>query len=317
MRRILALLAVVVCTVSMLNAQKRISRAEYIEMYKDFAIKQMVEKGIPASITLAQGCLESADGNSMLAREGNNHFGIKCHGWQGETLNKDDDAKNECFRKYENAEQSFIDHSDFLRFRDRYSALFNLEPTDYKGWAYGLKKAGYATAADYAARLIKIIEENELYKYDILSADKAAEMPPTPDEASASYAFNPKEDSPLYKISLYREVLEQNGVAYIIANERDTYRYLAGEYNLFKKELLFFNDLNKDTELHAGTRVYLERKKRESARHLDKHVVEEGETMYDISQRYAVQLKYLYKYNNMKPGSEPEAGTILLLRNPK
>lgn len=294
----------------------RMTRSQYIEKYKDLAIEQMVEYGIPASITLAQGCLESADGNSTLARQANNHFGIKCHNnWTGATIKHTDDAPNECFRKYATPEDSFRDHSDFLRYRDRYSSLFALERTDYKGWAYGLKAAGYATSSGYAASLIKIIEDNGLAKYDILTEQTAAELPPTPEEAAASIKINPPKSSPFYTISLFREVREQNGVAYVVANGMENYKSLAKEYNLFHKELLRFNDLKHDSTIPSGTIIYLEKKKKESARHLDKHVVEEGETMYELSQRYAVQLKYLYKYNHMKQGQEPAPGSIINLRN--
>ena len=304
--------------ISFLYAQStRQSRKEYIEKYKDAAIRQMVETGIPASITLAQGCLESGDGNSRLAVKGNNHFGIKCHGWKGKTIHEDDDAKGECFRKYSNAEESYRDHGDFLRYSRRYASLFDLDRTDYKGWAYGLKAAGYATAPDYAKRLIKIIEENNLAQYDKLNENLAKEIPPTPTQSSASFVLKPESGSPLYRISLDREVREQNGVAFIIANGMDTYGSLAKEYKLFRRELLKFNDLKRDCKIPQGTVVYLEKKKKESAKYLDKHVVEEGETLYSLSQKYAVQIKYLYKYNNMKPGQEPNPGDILILRAPK
>ncbi len=292
----------------------RMSRSEYIAKFKDTAIKQMIETGIPASITLAQGCLESGDGNSRLAREGNNHFGIKCHGWKGKKIYEDDDRKGECFRKYGNAAESYKDHGDFLRYSRRYASLFDLERTDYKGWAYGLKAAGYATAPDYAKRLIKIIEDNDLARYDILTETQAGDLPPTPTQSAASFVLKPRSDSHLYWISLDREVREQNGVAFIIANGRDTYRSLAKDYNLFGRELMIFNDVKRNSKIPAGTVVYLEKKKKESARYLDKHVVEEGETMYSISQKYAVQLRYLYKYNDMSRGQEPEPGEMIYLR---
>ena len=294
---------------------ERLTRAQYIEAYKGIAIEQMIEKGIPASITLAQACLESADGNSTLAVEANNHFGIKCHAhWKGETIAHDAESGKECFRKYGDAKESFSDHSDFLRYSDRYSFLFEIDRTDYKGWAYGLKKAGYATDPAYPAKLIKIIEENDLGRFDVLEDSVEVEVPPTPIQAAASVEIRPGSTARLYKIAIYREVFEQNGVPYIIATNKDSYGFLAGEYNLFKGELLRFNDLDRDEPLQAGTRVYLEKKKRSSARHLDKHVVEEGETMYGLSQRYAIQLKYLYQYNNMRRGEEPAPGTVLLLR---
>ncbi len=155
-------------------AEQLITRKEYIETYKDEAVREMLVNGIPASITLAQGILESDNGNSALARYANNHFGIKCHaGWNGPSFYQDDDAKDECFRKYYSAYRSYKDHSEFLRTRTRYASLFSLKPTDYKGWARGLKKAGYATNPKYADLLIKLIEENDLAQYD-----KVRKMPP-------------------------------------------------------------------------------------------------------------------------------------------
>ncbi len=144
------------------------SREDYIKTYSDLAMKEMARVGIPASITLAQGCLESDNGNSTLATKGNNHFGIKCHDWTGKKIYHDDDAKNECFRSYDSPYESYMDHSQFLTTRDRYAELFELKPHDYRGWAKGLKNAGYATASNYATLLIKIIEDNELYRFDLL-----------------------------------------------------------------------------------------------------------------------------------------------------
>ena len=151
-----------------------LSREQYIDKYKDIAIRQMHKTKIPASIILAQACLESSDGNSALARKANNHFGIKCHdGWKGKKFKQDDDERNECFRKYEKAVDSFTDHSNFLRSRTRYASLFDLPISDYKGWAHGLKAAGYATNPKYAQLLINIIEEYELYKYDSAGSPKS------------------------------------------------------------------------------------------------------------------------------------------------
>ncbi len=155
-------------------AMAQAPQEQYIKKWAPTAVKEMYRSGVPASITLAQGLLESRWGQSALAAEGNNHFGIKCHNdWKGKTMKVDDDAKGECFRVYDSAEESFQDHSDFLRYRDRYKFLFDLKPTDYKGWAYGLKKAGYATAPTYAESLIKYIEKYKLYEYDTLTAAEA------------------------------------------------------------------------------------------------------------------------------------------------
>ncbi len=315
MKRILTLVAMLVLLAGTAAAQKQ-TRAAYIARYADIAVREMKATGIPASITLAQGCLESGDGNSTLATQANNHFGIKCHGWKGKTVRHTDDAPDECFRSYDSAEASFRDHSDFLRYRDRYATLFNLEPTDYKGWAYGLQKAGYATAQTYAASLIRIIEDYELYLYDQLDESAREALPPTPSEAEFSIKLK-QLPGYVYQIPLNRELRTTNGVTYIVALEGDTYAQLAREYNLFKRELLRFNDLKREAPIHAGERVYINAKKNESAPHLDKHVVEAGETLRDLSQRYAVKLKKLYRYNAMEPGTEPEPGTILNLRKPR
>lgn len=317
MKRFLTVLGMLLLATAMVWGQK-LTRTEYIEKYAETAVREMKATGIPASITLAQGCLESGNGNSTLATKANNHFGIKCHkNWKGKTIRHDDDEKNECFRSYRNADESFRDHSDFLRYSDRYAALFNLELTDYKGWAYGLQKAGYATAKTYAESLIRIIEENELYRYDKLDRKAREELPPTPMEAEFSTAFKPYPGHKLYTASLGREIRTTNGVAWIIARDGDTYAGLAKEFNLFRSEILRFNDRSRNTALQPGEVVYVEAKKRESAKNLDKHVVEEGETMRGLAQRYAVKMKKLYQYNAMRPGTEPEPGTILNLRKPR
>jgi len=311
------LLLSILALASLPASGQKMSRAEYIARYAGTAVREMKSTGIPASITLAQACLESGDGNSTLATVANNHFGIKCHGWTGASVRHTDDAPDECFRSYGSADESFRDHSDFLRYRDRYAPLFSLEPTDYRGWAYGLQQAGYATAQTYAESLIRIIEENELYRYDYLDEEALEALPPTPMEAEASLAFKPLPGHKLYTASLTRELRTTNGVAYIIAAEGDSYAQLAREYNLFRKEILRFNDLTRPQPLRAGETVYLEAKKNESARHLDKHVVEEGETLRGLAQRYAVKLKKICQYNHLMPDDIPEPGTILNLRKPR
>ncbi|MBR5735586.1 MAG: glucosaminidase domain-containing protein [Bacteroidales bacterium] len=288
-------------------------RTDYILKYKDAAIAQMHSSGIPASITLAQACLESGFGTSALATQGNNHFGIKCHDYTGRKMYVDDDIKNDCFRVYDKPEDSFQDHSDFLRYRSRYSFLFDLDPTDYKGWAYGLKAAGYATDPQYATRLIDIIERYGLLQYD--AAVLPEELPVTPVVAKMPEQVELKENSPLYKISLLREILKRNNVIYVIANGYETFSSIAREFNLFTWEILRFNDEKRDRMLQDGEIVYIEAKKKQADRYLDKHVVEEGETMHELSQEYAVKLKYLYKYNpGLAAGREPEPGSIINLR---
>lgn len=297
-----------------LCAQQRMTREQYIAKYKDMAIRQMEESGIPASITLAQGCLESGDGNSTLAREANNHFGIKCHDWDGESVYQDDDRKGECFRKYSSPEESFRDHSEFLLSRSRYAALFSLEPTDYKGWAYGLKAAGYATAKDYAQRLIEIIEENGLSQYDIVENAGETELAVSQAEPDESAGHEPQSKVSDYKVYLQRQFHRQNGVKYIVANGYDTFRSLAKDYRLFKTELMRFNDVRRDRAIPAGEIIYLEPKKDEYRDADGTHISEEGETMYGLSQKYAIRLKSLYKLNGMDSKQEIEAGMTIRLR---
>lgn len=335
--RIVSITAILLL-VSLSAAQGGDVRQRYIDRYKDIAIQQMREKGVPASITLAQGCLESGNGLSTLATQGNNHFGIKCHNWTGETIYHDDDEAGECFRRYETAEESFRDHSDFLRYRDRYAFLFELDPTDYKGWAKGLKEAGYATDPNYAAKLIDIIEAYNLTQYDLDVAEQATEAAPDDEKDDAASDATPAASLPpspakleesrpadpvRYKnfsvgdVTIGYNVLEKHGICYIIANGSDTYSSIAREFNLFKREILAFNEEKADRTVETGTVVYLQAKRKQSDVNLAKHVVEKGETMKELSQRFAVRLKYLYKYNNINPGSEPAPGSMINLRKPE
>ena len=301
-------------------SQQQQTREEYIEKYKDAAIQSMKTHGIPASITLAQGCLESADGNSDLAVRANNHFGIKCHNdWKGPTYyKKGDDRGRSCYRKYRNPFESFKDHSDFLRYGQRYAFLFDLQITDYKGWSHGLKKAGYATDPQYAQKLIKIIEDYRLYRFDqeiYAKAEKKPDLlPPSPSQLQQVMELNPAKNSLLYKYSRNRVIYKRNGVPYILAGDLDTYKSIADEYNLFTGELLRFNDLKKPVDLAPGTVVYLQRKKAKAQRHMEIHIAVEGDTYYDISQKYAVRLKKLFKYNGYKDGDILHVGDEIFLR---
>lgn len=267
-------------------------RKAYIQKYKNIAIREMQEYGIPASITLAQGILESADGTSELAVEGNNHFGIKCHSdWNGERMYHDDDEDNECFRVYEHAEASFRDHSLFLKQKSRYAALFRLDPYDYEGWAKGLKDAGYATNSRYPELLIGIIENNELHKYD--------HMEYTP-------------DGNLVASSGHQVRIHPSGLEYVIAEQGDNWNHLSLEVDVTIDRLLRYNDLTWDTELKPGMTIFLERKYRRG--YVDQHRAEPGETMYSISQRFGIRLDRLYKRNRMLPGQEPAVGELIVLR---
>lgn len=309
MNRILVALLVALIGIHVSTfAQKRISREEYIGMYSHIAVNNMKQYGVPASITLAQAMLESDNGNSTLAVKANNHFGIKCHkDWTGATIYHDDDRKGECFRKYKNPEQSFNDHSLFLRGGKRYAFLFDLTPTDYKAWAHGLKKAGYATNPKYAELLIKIIEDNELYRFDqgIAVAIKPPKTVVT--------------DWDNYEIDLYktRPVFTRNRVKYIVAKDGDTFESLARELDLMPWQLYRYNDLTRDSVIRPGQELYIQPKRRKADRSNPVHTVEQGETMYKISQMYGVKLKSLYQKNRMKPGDEPEDGQLIYLRKRK
>jgi LysM repeat protein len=291
---------------------KKLTRGEYIQEYKDIAVQEMAEFGIPASITLAQGVLESGNVNRRLATEANNHFGIKCHkGWEGPSIKMDDDAKDECFRKYDHAIESYKDHSFFLSQRGRYAFLFDLEITDYKGWARGLKQAGYATNPKYADLLIKIIEENDLHKYDLYGGDYVA-VNKYPDEI-------PKGKNREYEAfgvgSNERKIFLNNDRKFIYARKGDDFYKIADDFNIYNYQLWKYNDLNKEDHLQEGQMIYLEKKKNKGE--TDFHTVKAGETMYSISQDYGIKLKQLYKKNRMKKGSKPRTGQVLWLTNKK
>ena len=289
---------------------------EYIRKYSDLAVSEMRRTGVPASITLAQGILESNSGQSKLAVKGNNHFGIKCHNdWDGRTMRLDDDARRECFRVYPDASASFRDHSDFLRYRDRYKPLFDLDPEDYKGWARGLKKAGYATDPSYAGKLIALIERYELYRYD--SAVEVEQEAPL--EIEAPRELPPELVGKNYRetvsVSLQRSVYEMNGVPFIYSVKGESLRSIASANGLFPGELLKFNDLDEDVPLDEGTVVYLARKKAQAAKGVSKYVVgADGETLWEISQRFGVRLDALEKMNPMLVGIRLEEGDTVQLR---
>ena len=294
-----------------LSAKDDTPQERYVKKYADMAVKEMVRSGVPASITLAQGMLESGSGMSKLATQGNNHFGIKCHkGWEGKSMKVDDDAPNECFRVYSSVADSYKDHSDFLRYRDRYKFLFDLERTDYKGWAYGLKKAGYATDPGYPAKLIKYIEEYKLYKYDVLSKVEEKEVPLSPLVIEA-----PKMAREEFHFPLTRELFSKNGVPFVYSLEGETYRSIAKYYHLFLQEILRFNDLRKDEELLPGTVVYLSFKENHTQPGLDKYIIEQdGEDFHAICQRFAVKEKAILKLNGWKKAPFLAEGDEIKLR---
>ena len=298
------------------SAPKYISldRKEYIKTYKDLAIKEMKRSKIPASITLAQAMLESDNGNSTLAKKANNHFGIKCHSsWKGGKVYHDDDKRNECFRKYKSVYESYIDHSEFIAKGQRYSFLFNLNPTDYKSWARGLQKAGYATSKTYASMLIKIIEDNQLYVYDqggSLVFDESENV----SDSGQTYLG----DVDNFKIYTEKHrVFSKNRIDYIIVRRGDTFKNITEELGMLPWELYKYNEVEEDVDLVEGQILYIQPKRNKAEHGFDFHEVKEGETMYSISQLYGMKIKKLYEKNLMEEGAEPKVGQKLWLRNIK
>lgn len=286
------------------QAQRRNSRYnEYIRQYAPLAVDQMQRHKIPASITLAQGLLESGAGCSELARKSNNHFGIKCHAtWRGRKVYHDDDARGECFRAYSHPRDSYEDHSLFLRQGARYASLFRLKPTDYKGWARGLKKAGYATDPSYANRLITIIEDYDLYKYDLQGLGKRATRHWEKELRKKPWLANP------------HQVYLANGLAYVVARSGDEFRILGKELGISWKKLVQYNDLHRDYTLEDGDIIYLKEKHKKAAKPYTYYVVKDGDSMHSIAQKYGIRLKSLYRMNR-KPGDYiPEVGDRLRLR---
>lgn len=288
-----------------LQAQRKNSRYNsYIKEYAPIAVEQMKKYKIPASITLAQGLLESGAGTSSLARKSNNHFGIKCHRtWRGKKVYYDDDAPKECFRAYGKVEDSYEDHSIFLTEGPRYRFLFDLKITDYKGWAKGLKKAGYATDRSYANRLITIIEDYELYKYDNQGMSKREARKLEKLLKKKPWLVNP------------HQVYIANGLAYVVVREGDTFKFLGGEFDISWKKLVDYNDLHKEYVLEPGDIIYLKKKNKKAQKPYTMHVVHDGESMHSISQTYGIRLKNLYKMNKKKMEEYvPEVGDTLRLR---
>lgn len=315
----------------------RKSRQDYILKYQDLAIKEMNRSGVPASITMAQAMLESDNGNSYLAREAKNHFGIKCHkNWSGPKIHHDDNEKNECFRKYNQVYESYKDHSDFLMSNQRYDFLFKLKKTDYKAWAQGLKKAGYATDEDYAELLINIIEDNKLYKLDqgktikSFHADKEQQRSAdsgTKDKATqkeVQQKEREKHKKPANKVPGElgepvetrggRKIYRNNRVKFIITKRGDNFVKLMKKLDMMNWEFYKYNDLPKDAQLEKGQILYLQPKRKKAERGYNFHEVQKGETMHSISQKYAIKLKELYKKNNMKEEESPRVGQKLYLR---
>ncbi|HKK40300.1 MAG TPA: glucosaminidase domain-containing protein [Cryomorphaceae bacterium] len=304
---VILLLAFLISTLAIAEGDpnKRNTRAEYIAQWKDVAIDQMEKHGIPASITLAQAILESGDGNSELARKANNHFGIKCHDWQGKKTYHDDDKRNECFRKYRNAQESFDDHSVFLQ-RSRYLFLFDYKVTDYKSWAKGLKKAGYATNPKYPDLLIRLIEENNLAQYDRPGAKRG--KPPVKQRTT-----NGSNDAIVIEIQRGLEIQQSsNRIKYVIADGRYSPEALADRMQMGPWQIKKYNDLGDNEKIEEGQLVYLQPKRGKNRDH-DTHTVKEGETLRGISQQYGVKIKKILKHSELPKDYRIKTGDELKL----
>lgn len=288
-----------IATLAEAATQRKIpSYEKYIKTYSALAIEQQKKYKIPASITLAQGLLESGAGQSDLARRSNNHFGIKCHSdWRGGRVYHDDDLRGECFRKYKRVEDSYEDHSKFLK-RSRYDRLFQLKITDYTGWARGLQKCGYATDRAYANKLIKVIEDYELYRYDTGKVHKLTRQ----EKKKLKY--------PTVKYTIYRTY----GLLYVYAKENDSFDQIAQNLDFPVKDLKKFNEVPEDFPLQKGDIVYIEKKKKKADKPNYDHVVQVGESMHSIAQKYGIQIKSLYKMNKKDKDYVPEEGDVLKLR---
>lgn len=288
----------------------------YIKKYHPLAQQQQKMHGIPASITLAQGLLESQCGESRLAKVGNNHFGIKCNGWTGDTILKDDDKINDCFRRYSRAEDSFSDHSAFLK-RKRYAPLFNLKKDDYAAWARTLKKCGYATDPAYPDKLIRLIETYQLYKYDKNETPLFADNSKSKNKVDTKYTdenITINDEQLATEIGNAHVIRRRWGIYYVVAHEGDTFASLAKELNVKEKNLAKFNDLHKDDAIAPGETIWIEQKEKEAAMGNNQYTAKQGDTLHSISQYYGIRLKNLAKMNKLKENSIITPGTVIILR---
>lgn len=339
----LAFLFVGLVTVASVHAQT-ISIEEYVNTYKEIAMKEMIRTGVPASITLAQGIVETENGNSKLVKKSNNHFGIKCkETWTGPSVSHDDDAPGECFRKYGNAEESYVDHSNFLRTRKHYDFLFTLDPVDYKAWAYGLKKAGYATNPKYPEMLIRYIETYGLNDYSLIAMGKKKEdesvvvkteqpvtLPQTVivTEKIQPVSTQPQESkpapvvtAPVVKVEEKKPAVQYpagefkiNETRVVFAAKGTPFLAIAQQYNMPLKYIFDFNDLKEKEAVEKGQLIYLQRKRRTGASQF--HVVAEGESLYDIAQQQGIRLDALLQLNLLTTNQQPAVGEQLYLQAP-
>jgi LysM repeat protein len=302
------------------SAQELLTPVQYIEMYKDMAIREMKRMGVPAAITLAQGILETESGNSVLVKKSNNHFGIKCKSsWTAESVTHDDDAKGECFRSYKTAEESYRDHSNFLRANERYGFLFKLDVKDYQAWAYGLKKAGYATNPRYPLILIKHIEQYNLQQYTLQGAGEAAQFNPSQyqdDKAvpltDENNAAENKEAGSQSMLDVSDKVITVNGSKCVFAGKGTSLLVVATKNDIQLAKMLSFNELSEDGMLTKNQFVFLEKKAKTGEK--DFHIAKAGESFYDIAQANGIQLQPMLDYNKLWGNEDIAAGTKIYLK---
>jgi LysM repeat protein len=299
---------------------QNISIEEYINKYKGIAIDEMKTYKIPASITLAQGIHESANGNSILPLKANNHFGVKCQdNWNGETFFKDDDKEDECFRKYNNPDESFKDHCEFIKNRKRYFFLFDLKTDDYKGWAKGLKAAGYATNPNYPELLVNIIEKYKLNEFDRENYRDNNIHKDTITKKKSKFKLlksNKKEKSNYFgNKKVNRDIILRNNIKAIFANKGDSYESIAKEFDMYSWQILKYNDFSKTDSIRVGDIIYLQPKRNRAKE--DYHIYQSGESLKSISQQYGIKLSALIKKNKLENNNAPETGQKLYLRKKK
>ena len=303
MRKFLVIIAISMSISSFSQIKWNQAYQQYVDQYKDIAIEQMQRYHIPASITLAQGLLESGAGRSQLTRTSNNHFGIKCNNnWTGRRTYHDDDQRNDCFRVYDSAYESYEDHSKFLTGNVRYSGLFQLKPTDYKGWAKGLKAAGYATNPVYAEKLIEIIQLYKLYQFDTAKGYDRFMAQRTKDHEVGGAS--------LHTIKIF------NKNYYVIARRGDTFKSIGQEVGISYRKIAKYNERNRKDQLEEGEIIWLKKKQSKAPKDYKGrlHYIREGESMYSIAQKYGIRLKKLYKMNHLSPDHQIRVGDGLILR---
>ncbi|MBM55390.1 MAG: N-acetylmuramoyl-L-alanine amidase [Euryarchaeota archaeon] len=301
-RQLIFLPFFMILTLSNVWSQGYQAQTDYVNKWKDEAVRQMEIYKIPASITLAQGVLESGNGVSELAKKSNNHFGIKCHqDWTGGRAYHDDDEKGECFRVYDDPRDSYEDHSKFL-LRSRYSSLFELDLEDYKGWAKGLSKCGYATNPKYPELLITIIERHELYKLD--AGDWVDEKEAVADAHRGGKLHTSR--------TLHSVSTTENGIQFVYADQGDSIEKLAEQFDMMKWQFRKYNEVDKNHVFRKGEIVYLQPKKNSGFK--DWHTVRGGETIWSISQKYGIKMKALAKKNNIPVDSHLRIGMKLSLK---